>query len=600
MTPLGERKNQLTRRALIIGGVQLAGVSALAGRLYYLQFLKSDEFRTQSENNRIKLQLMVPERGHILDRNGEPFALNDKNYQLFLDTTGQPRGTAERLLKKAAGFIPIPEKRLRQVMDELRANPFASPLMVKEHLSWEEVAAVELHQLELPGMYIGVGQVRTYPLAEAAAHLTGYVGSVSPTEVEKHPEQPLLKLPDYKIGKSAVELLLEERLRGKAGLRQLEVNVHGQIMRELSTREAAPGENVRLTIDQRLQSYGAELLKEESAGAIVMDVTNGNIRALISVPGFDPNIFSKGIPQAYWDELHANIRDPLVNKAMQGQYPPGSTFKMLVGLAGLKKEEITPEWRVHCPGHFYLGDHRFNCWKEEGHGSMNLASAIAQSCDTYFYTVARNVGIEAIGDVCRMFGLGSLHLPGFLSEKHGLVPDPAWKQKRYKQRWTTGDTVNVGIGQGFVLATPIQLAVMAARLATGRAVVPRLTGDDMPVEFPLLEIGEEALAHVRKGMDMVTNSASGTAYGKRIQDPKYAMAGKTGTSQVKKILKRGMKQETLPWEDRHHALFIGYAPVMEPKFAVAVIVEHGGGGSATAAPIARDLLLKVQQLEDEI
>lgn len=593
-----DKQKLLTRRAVIFGGLQLAGMAALAGRLYYLQFVRSDEYRTLSENNRIKLQLLTPERGRILDRNGALFALNEKNYLLFLDATGRARAEVKELLGKVRTLIPVGEKRAQQVMDELKLNPYASSLLVREHLTWEEVARIELHQLALPGVSIETGQVRHYPLADRAAHLIGYVGAVSPEELEASGKMPLLRLPEYRIGKNGAERTLEERLRGVAGIRQMEVNVHGQVVRHLSMRPSVAGENVRLTVDARLQEYGARLLEGESASAIVLDVSNGDVLALVSVPGFDPNIFSKGIPADYWKELQANSRDPLLNKAIQGQYPPGSTFKMMVALAGLLKGTIRPETRVTCPGFFYLGDHRFNCWKEEGHGVVSLVPAIAMSCDTYFYTVAQRTGIEKISEVSRLCGLGQTPLLPLPSEKPGIMPDPEWKMKRFGQRWTTGDTVNVGIGQGYVLSTPLQLAVMAARLATGRQVRPRLTADGGTTDFPPLDIPEDYIKLIREGMHAVTNSGMGTAYGKRITEPAYIMAGKTGTSQVRRIERRGIRQESLPWEHRHHALFVGYAPALEPRYAVAVAVEHGGGGSAAAAPRARDLLWKAQLLAD--
>lgn len=600
MAKYSDKSRLFSRRAVVFGGLQAAGLTALAGRLYYLQFLRSDEFKMLSENNRIKLQLLTPERGKLLDSTGEAFASNEKNYLLYLDATGMKRSAVRQLIEKVGGIIQLPEKRVERALDELKANPYASPLLIKEHLTWEEVAAVELHQLELPGLYIDIGQIRYYPFAEHSSHLIGYVGAVSQEELDDGGKLPLLRQPDYKIGKSGVEQLFEMRLRGQPGLKQVEVNVHGQPVRELGTRESVPGENMQLTIDSRLQEYGYRLLEGESAAAVVMDVTNGNVLAMLSVPGFDPNVFSKGIPAEYWKELQENKLDPLVNKAVQGQYPPGSTFKMITGLAGLREGAISPSTRVFCPGHFFLGNHRFNCWKEEGHGSVDLVGAIAQSCDTYFYTVGRNAGIEAIRDTCRMLGLGDAHLLGLLGEKPGLVPDPVWKQKRYKQKWTTGDTVNASIGQGYVLATPLQLGVVAARLATGLAVTPRLH-DDGPVNFaPLEGIPPDHLEHIQRGMYAVANEGGGTAAGKRITEAKYAMAGKTGTSQVRRIEVRGQKQESIPWEHRHHALFIGYAPVEKPRFACAVIVEHGGGGSAAAAPRARDLLWKIQLLADGI
>jgi penicillin-binding protein 2 len=316
------------------------------------------------------------------------------------------------------------------------------------------------------------------------------------------------------------------------------------------------------------------------------------------MPGFDPNIFSTGISSEYWKELSTDKKGPLLNKAISGQYPPGSTFKMLVGMAGLEAGVITESSAVYCPGHFNLGDHQFNCWKEGGHGTVNYHEAVAQSCDTFFYTVAQRLGIEKYADMARRFGLGQTHDLGMESEKAGIVPDPKWKQQRYKQRWTAGDTINCSIGQGYVLATPLQLCVMTARIASGLEVKPRLWAGEEPfTEFARLDVADEWIEATQSAMNAVVNGPTGTAHSKRIEDPRYAMAGKTGTSQVRKILQRGMKQELLPWEARHHALFVGYAPVEAPRYAICVAIEHGGGGASAAAPVARDVLLKLQQFE---
>lgn len=598
MAKHSDKHKLFTRRAVVFGGLQLLGLSALASRLYYLQFVKNAEYRTLSENNRIKLQLLAPDRGLILDRNGLAMAENEKNYLLFMDAGSLARKEAFATMDKISKIIPMVDKRAQAAIEELHANPYASPLLVREHLTWEEVSAISLHQLDLPGVYIDVGQLRYYPLVERSAHLLGYVGAVAQEEIDEEGDEPLLRLPEYKIGKSGCERMLEDRLRGTPGVKELEVNAHGQSVRELSTKASVAGESVKLTVDRRLQDYGAKLLEGESASAAVIDVENGDVLCLLSTPAFDPNVFSKGIPTDYWQQLHDNKRDPLLNKCVQGMYPPGSTFKPMTGLAGLTLGSIHADTHVFCPGYFMLGDHQFKCWKEGGHGTVNIISALTMSCDTYFYTVAERTGIEKIAEVARAFGLGDVTGLGIPSEKEGIIPDAEWKQNRYKQRWTTGDTVNCGIGQGYVLATPVQLAVLAARIASGKAVVPRLVADDSAVAFDAVDIPDDYLKLVHEGMDGVTNSGSGTAYGHRITDPKYTMAGKTGTSQVRHLEKRGINQATLPWEWRHHGLFIGYAPVAKPKYACAVVVEHGGGGAAAAAPRARDLLWKIQLLAD--
>lgn len=593
-----EKQRILTRRAVIFGSVQMAAFLALTGRLYYLQFIRANEYATLSENNRIKLQLIAPERGAILDRYGKQLATNDKNYRLFIDYSSLSQSAFRTTIDRLHALVPLTEKKLKS-LHNTRVSSASMPEMLIEHLTWEQVSLIELHMLELAGVYIDVGQIRHYPFSDRAAHLVGYVGAVSEDEIKE--DEPLLRLPDFKIGKNGVEKMMEERLRGTAGIRQLEVNVHGVPVREVGKKPSISGDTIRLTIDSRLQNYTAKLVKDESAAVVVMEVDSGNILSLVSMPGFDPDSFSRGIASDYWKELSNNKKAPLLNKAISGQYPPGSTFKLMVGLAGLNSGIISPSTTVHCPGYYYLGDHRFNCWKEGGHGTVNFHEATAQSCDTFFYTVGERLGINAYAEMARRFGLGETHNLGLTGEKAGLIPDPEWKMQRYKQRWAGGDTINCSIGQGYVLATPLQLAIMTARMVNGGyAVKPRLwvpPGQEK-VSFEPVDIKHDLLMFARDAMNAVNNSPTGTAYGKRITEPRFAMGGKTGTSQVRKITMRGLNQDTLPWEYRHHALFIGFAPIDNPKYAVSVIIEHGGGGSSAAAPVARDVLLKIQQLDE--
>jgi penicillin-binding protein 2 len=594
-----EKQRVFSRRAMILGGVQLLAFSALASRLFYLQFMKADEYKTQAENNRIKLQLITPERGQLLDRFGLPLATNEKNFRLFIDYSTLKQKDFIASIEMLQTMVPLPEKRYQQLL-KTKVSTASMPQLLHEHLTWEQVSLIELNLLSLPGMYVDIGQIRHYPLKEEAAHLLGYVGAVS--EADLLPDDPpLMRLPDFKIGKNGVEKMLEDDLRGTAGIRQLEVNVRGVPVREVSNRESIPGKNIRLTVDRRLQDYIADYVKEESASAVVMEVDTGNILALVSMPAFDPNSFSKGISTEEWTALNKNKKNPLMNKAITGQYPPGSTFKMLVGMAGIESGEFNTSSTVFCPGHFMLGDHRFNCWKPEGHGTMNFHDAVVQSCDTYFYTVAQRIGINRFAEMARRFGLGRMYDIGLIGEKAGIIPDPDWKMNRFKQRWTGGDTINCSIGQGYVLSTPLQLAVMTARMCSGRQVVPRLyvPDDAPPVNFDPVAIKESLLRINLESMSDVVNSPLGTAYGKRIMEPRFAFGGKTGTSQVRRITQRGVDQKTIPWEQRHHALFVGYAPVDKPKYACCVVVEHGGGGSAAAAPVARDILLKIQQLDEE-
>jgi penicillin-binding protein 2 len=589
-------KQLLTRRAFIFGVANVATMSVLLGRLYYLQFFRAEEYKTLAEGNRMKLLLMAPVRGMLLDRNGIPLANNQKNFRLFLDM--DMAKNAKSALNALASVLTISDERIAQILSQAKGSRYSPPVLIKEHLTWDELAQFEFFKLNYPEIFMDIGQVRYYPFSEAASHLIGYVGTVAESEEKDFPDQDLARLPDFKIGKSGVEKMLEKTLRGTGGVRQTEVNVHGVSVRELGRKEGKPGENSKLTIDSKLQAYTSARLANESAAVAVMNIHNGDILALASMPGYDPNSFSKGISAKYWGELQANIYNPLMNKAIAGQYPPGSTFKLAMGLAALDAKVVSPDHRIFCNGRFMFGNHQFTCWKPNGHGSVNLHDAIAQSCDVFFYTMAERLGIDNIANMARKLGLGKVTGLGLPGEKPGIVPDDKWKRTRYNQSWQGGDTINVGIGQGYVLTTPLQLAVMTARIANGGfAVSPRLVADENHQELQPLGISQDYIAAIQDGMNAVTNTPGGTAYGKRISDPRFLMAGKTGTSQVRKLIQHGLDQNKLPWEQRHHAWFVAFAPVAAPKYAMAVIVEHGGGGASAAAPIARDVLFKIQSLD---
>lgn len=587
-----DQLRMLNRRTLVFGSVQAVAGMALLSRLYYLQFIKGEELRTEAEGNRVKVQLIIPPRGLITDRKGVVMAGNDVNYRLFIDRENpkQARAILKRLSKLLHWSAPTEQK----LLDQIHPRRPAGPLMLAEQLAWEDMAKVEFHLPELPGVVIEEGQWRNYPFADHAAHLLGYVGKVSERDNRDH---PLLKLPDMKIGKNGIEYLFEERLRGTAGTKHIEVNAIGQPIRELKKEEPIPGGALKLTVDSRLQEFIVQRLGDQSGAVVVMHIHTGDLLALVSMPAFDPNEFSKGIKEGYWKALNANEKVPLMNKAITGQYPPGSTFKMLVGLAALREGKINARTTVHCPGHFFLGTHRFNCWKPEGHGTMNYKSAIAQSCDTFFYTVGRQAGIEAIATMARDLGLGVSTELGLMGEKAGIIPTPEWKQKVGRGIWNPGETINTSIGQGDVLTTPLQLAVMIARMVNGgKKILPRLTEETEIRDEGFIDIDAEFLKLAVEGMDMVTNDPTGTAYASGIRDEAYRFGGKTGTSQVRRILIRGLNQNTLPWRFRHHGLFVGYGPTHDPQYGCAVLIEHGGGGASAAAPVAKDVMQKTMEL----
>jgi penicillin-binding protein 2 len=430
--------------------------------------------------------------------------------------------------------------------------------------------------------------VRHYPDGEAFAHLTGYVGRAT-AEQYKTTREPLYLLPGFRIGKSGIEKGKDAPLRGKAGARRVEVNARGRIIKELDTQPDVPGQTVQLTIDRGLQAFTAARVGQESCSVVVIDVTTGDIKCLLSMPAFDPNVFSNRIPSKLWKELQADEKKPLLNKSLQGLYVPGSTFKPVTALAALA-EGALPSQRVVCNGAYRLGGNTWHCHKRSGHGSVDMRSGIAKSCNVYFYTMARQVGAQAVADMARKLGLGhefDLPMP---EQKPGEVPDPAWKQKRFGQEWKVADTLNMAIGQGYVLMNPLQLAVMTARIATGLVVEPRMLAGGKPKPFAPLPIPPDYLEVVRQGMDDVVNGPGGTARASALRVPGVRMGGKTGTAQVRRIKGSARGGANVPWKFRAHALFIAFAPVDNPRYAISVVVEHGIGGSRAAAPIAKDVL----------
>ncbi len=597
---LGARKGEpaapaVSRRALVLFGLQAGVAGALGWRLRKLQVEDGAIYHALAEENRINLRLIPPARGEIFDRDGRPLAVNRQNLRVAV--VREQAGDVGRVLDQLARIIPISDADRARIEREFAQKSAFVPVIVAEHLSWEQFALINANAPSLPGVAPDVGLSRLYPEAEAFSHVIGHVGRVSETDLEQEVRNPLLLLPDFHIGKNGVERIEEERLRGRAGAQRIEVNAVGRVIREIDRTEGQSGRDMRLTVQRDLQRYAMERMGEESAATVVMDVRNGELLCLASAPGFDPNKFVFGIGHADWNAYLANDHRPLANKTVSGQYPPGSTFKMVVALAALEAGLIAPGERVFCNGGYQLGDRRFHCWKRGGHGMMDCRDAIKQSCDVYFYEVARRVGVDAVSAMARRLGLGERHDLPMTSVMAGLTPTRDWKRAVHGEAWQQGDTLNIGIGQGFMLATPLQLAVMTARLAGGTDVTPRLIADDAAPAAAPLTLRPAFLSLMRDAMNAVVNEPGGTARSSRIYDPATGMAGKTGTSQVRRITMaeraRGViNNRDLPWNRRDHALFVGYAPVNDPRYAIAVVVEHGGGGSAAAAPIARDVMLR--------
>ncbi|MBR1945999.1 MAG: penicillin-binding protein 2 [Alphaproteobacteria bacterium] len=600
----GDKGKTLTRRAAMLAGGQLFLSSVLLSRMYYLQVLEADRYKTLAEENRISTRLVAPPRGLIFDRFGQPMAQNNQNFRVLViseQTEGNLNATLEALNK----ILPLTDGEIQRIRKDVRRSRDFTPVTIRENLTWEQMAAIQLNAPDLPGIIIDEGLSRFYPFKEASAHLLGYVGAVSEEEIASG--NPLLKLPGFRVGKSGIELEYNTALCGKEGAQRVEVNAVGRVIREIERDEGVPGTTLPLTIDMRIQNIAYKKMKDESGAAVLLDIYTGEILALVSTPGFDPNKFNRGLTSEEWRKISTNERNALLNKALGGLYSPGSTFKMIVALAALEAGVIRPDTKVFCGGHIMMGSHRFHCWKGSGHGNVDLKEALMHSCDIYFYEVARRTGIDKIAAMAKRFGLGvstGVNLPG---EKAGLMPTRRWKEVILGEQWLQGDTYNAGIGQGYILTTPIQLAVMTAVLANdGYKIKPTIlvpeNRDSSVCYGENLNISKTHLQLMREGMFDVVNASEGTGKAARLNIGGKLIAGKTGTTQVKRISmkerEQGVRsQDDIPWEERNHALFVSFGPTDNPRYALAVVIEHGGGGAKTAAPIAKAIMEAVLKLD---
>ena len=590
----------LIRRSLIMALIKFLLLMVIIARLYYLQVYQADRYKTLADENRISTRLLVPPRGIIFDRNGVTIASNQQNFQALIVAEQAPN--VQETLDAFKKIMPLSEAEEERIKKDLKRNRSFVPIKIRDNLSWEEVSRIQLNAPDLPGIVIDEGLTRYYPFGAGMAHILGYVSSVSDKDVK---DDPLLEVPGFKIGKSGIEKYLEKALRGESGNLKLEVNAYGRIMKEIERVDGIPGKDVQLTIDSRLQQKAFELFGEESGAAVLLDVHTGEILAFVSAPSFDPNMMTQGLSTEDWNALLHNERNPLTDKAISGQYSPGSTFKMIVALAALEAGVIKPETRTYCAGKMFLGNHAFHCWKKEGHGHLNVVEALQHSCDIFFYETAQKLGIEKIADMARRFGLGSKINIGLENEKAGLIPDKEWKLRRFGEPWQQGESLISGIGQGYILTTPIQLATMTARIANGGyEVVPTFKKADpaQQLNWRKINVSSTNLGLVKQGMCDVVNVPGGTAYMSRFDFNGQQMCGKTGSAQVRRITMKEresgiIKQKDLPWKFRDHALFVAYAPAVDPKYAVGVVAEHGGSGSGVAAPIGKNLLLEALKLD---
>ena len=591
------RAGVFTRRALLVGGGQMGAIGLLGAKLYQAQVVDGARYSTLADSNRISSRLIAPPRGRILDRAGAVVAGNKLNWRALL--IAEESSNVDATLDTFGQIILLPDHERARIDRELRHRRRFIPILVRDFLSWDDMARIEVAAPDLPGIVVDVGTTRVYPFGPTLAHVVGYV---APPNEEDAAGDPMMALPGMRVGRAGMEKADDVGLRGRAGAVQLEVNAVGRVIRELDRQEGTPGQDLGLTLDNDLQQKVLARLGDQSASAVVLDCRNGEVMALATNPSFDPSLFDSGVSQAQWIEWTRNRRTPLINKATSGVYPPGSTFKMAVAMAALDGRTLSPGDRINCPGYLDIGDTRFHCWSKYGHGSLDLHGGLKNSCDVFFYETARRTGIDRIAAMAHRFGLGTelgIELPG---ARTGLIPTREWRQA-HGHPWEIGDTIVSGIGQGYVQVTPLQLATYVARVATGRAVQPHLTrllGNKLqsgsnPIDWPSLGVNDRFLRAVREGMYAVVNEPGGTAPHARLNMPGVQLAGKTGSAQVRRVSRElrehgHFNSQNLPWEFRPHALFVCFAPYDAPRYAVSVVVEHGNAGADVAAPLARDIM----------
>lgn len=607
---VNERQGVFHRRMFLMGGFAGLGLAALGARLAHLQIIETQRYEKLSASNQFNFRLVPPPRGLIIDRNGAILASNRPNFRLLvsreedLDIPGT--------LKTLSGFVPLDEARQLRLIRDIKQTPKRVPVSVAEDMSWEEFSAINVRAPELPGVTADMGEVRVYPHGGAFAHVIGYVAKVNKEDLTPTGpnSDPILLHPGFRIGRQGVEKAFDLDLRGKPGARKVEVDANGREVRqdEAGDIPATPGKTIQLTLDVDVQNRALEVMGDESGAIVVMDCRTGDLLCMASSPSFDANRFVRGLSGPDYRALAQYERKPLLDKVMTGTYPPGSTFKPTVALAALQAG-IDPEVRVNCPGGWYWGGRTWRCWKHGGHGSQNMHDAIKNSCDIYFYQTALKIGPDPIAKAAHAMGFGEIFDIGIPGQKKGVVGSREWKRKAVKREpvWQPGDSVSYGIGQGYVAVNALQLAVMTARLANGKkALNPRLIrsvgGVEMPrgSDAPDLPFSAEHLAYVRGGMEAVANDTSGTAYRQsQLGLGDIKMAGKTGTAQVRSYAGLASRSSVgVTWRLKDHNLFVAFAPYDDPRYALSVIIEHGGmGGATAAAPRAREVM-RVALLKD--
>ena len=579
----------INRRSFLLILSKIFMFSIVGWQLFKLQILKSDKYKTLSKNNQIDFEIIYPLRGMILDRNNTIIANNQKSYDLYI--IPEKTDNINDTLNNLNNFINKDFRKKRKIIELSKKVKKFERIKIFDNISWQKLEILEANKNDLPGLYLKNSPKRIYNFGNYFSHTVGYINK--PTE--KDLNLPFIsKMPSLEIGKIGLEKYFNTQLIGIPGQREIEVNSIGREIREISKVSSKNGEDISITIDTELQKFIHNELKNYKAGSIVvMKVKSGEIIGMASQPNYNPNKIINKPNEEYWNEILKNKLSPLTNRSVQGLYSPGSTFKMIVALAALKKGVINSNDLATCEGKIEFGDRVYHCWKTKGHGKVNLEKGIKESCDVYFYELSKKVGIDSIAKMAKEFGLGNSYQFGFEDEKKGIIPSKKWKKKNINESWYAGETLIAAIGQGYVLTTPLQLAVMTSRIATnGLKILPIIENNSLKRKFDQIDINKTHLNLIKKSMFNVVNEPRGTAYKSRSE--KYKFSGKTGTSQVKKITIEEREEEDFrkkekEWKNKDHALFVGYMPSTNPNYALSVIIEHGGSGASVAAPIAKKI-----------
>ena len=615
----------IDRRMFILSFVKIGVFVALVSRLFYLQISENIKYRSLSDKNRLREWKLAPQRGILKDYFGENLASNTQVFQLHMIPEDVPN--IEELFFRLSRIIDFDDRKKRILLKRLKKRKPWQPIVVSDNLTWSEFSKLNLFLHEIEGIKPVVALARDYASDGSLSHLVGYVSDADVKDLENNEYLSEINVPGLQVGKNGLEKSLDELMIGTPGLQRYEVNAYGKRIRELEFVEGESGKNFRTTIDKDIQKFSSELLKEKSGSICVMDIFTGDIVCMVSSPTFDANQFVYGISSVEWKKLISDPKKPLINKSLSGLYPPGSTIKPIVALSALENDVISTKKVIKCDGKIELYGQKYHCWKKKGHGFMNLRSAIKQSCDIYFYETARLLGVDRLSETAKKFGLGNKVLDLFFEEKTGVVPNTKWKLDNIGRGWVLGETLITGIGQGYFQTTPIQLCLMMAQLANGGyKIKPRIIDNRDEIQetieawrekftlakkdpskfeeiFSIKKLPEplyrnpENVKFVLDALYGATNEPMGTSYRSRLTKDGYIYAGKTGTSQVRTITEEEreleLKNKDMPYEKRDHALFTAFAPYKYPKYAISVLIEHGGTGSSAAAPIAKKVIKKV-------